>query len=96
MDVNDVFRLQGVDPAGAVIIGYVLGHYRFVIVRLPFGWRGNPDRWEELASPLQQAQRHTTGESAAIQAAEVVATAHVQVTADTGTEVEPLLWRVRR
>lgn len=37
IDVRSAFRQVGLDPAGAVIIGYVLGDYLSVSLRLPFG-----------------------------------------------------------
>ena len=42
MDVKSALCQVGVDPAGAVNFGYVLGGDRFVELRLQFGWRGSP------------------------------------------------------
>ena len=86
MDVKSALCQVGVDPAGAVNFGYVLGGDRFVELRLQFGWRGSPGWREVLASAIQQAQRQTTRESATTLAAGVAATAYVRVTADTGAK----------
>ena len=42
MDVRSSFRQVGVDAAGAVNFGYVLGNYLFVHTRLQFGRGGGP------------------------------------------------------
>ena len=84
MDVKSVFRQVGVDPAGAVNSGCILGDYLLLDLRLKVGWRGSP-RWWGV-----QAQRQTTRESATILAAGVATTARVRVTADNGAGAEPL------
>ena len=90
VDAKRVFRQVGVDLAGAANVGYVLGGYLFIDLRLQFGWRGSPGWWGVTASVIQQAQRQTTKASATILAAGKVATAHVQVAGRTGVAVEPL------
>ena len=79
MDVKSALRQVGVDPAGVVNFGYVLGNYLFIDLRLQFGWRGGPGWWGVVASAIQQAQRQTTRASATTLDAGVAATAHVRI-----------------
>ena len=90
MDVKSAFGQVGVDPAGAVAFGYVLGDHLFIDLRLQFGCRGSPGWWGVIASAVQQAQRQMTRASATILEAGVLAAAHVRVAANTGIEAEPL------
>lgn len=43
-DVKGLFREVGVDKAGSVTFGYVLGDHGFVDLRLVLGWRGSLER----------------------------------------------------
>ena len=88
--MKSAFRQVGVDPAGAVNFGYVLGDHLFINPRLQFGWRGSPGWWGVLANAIQQAQRQTTRASVTILDARVAVTAHVRVAEDTGVKAEPL------
>ena len=90
MDVKSALRQVGVDPAGAVNFGYVLGGHLFIDLRLQFRWRGSPAWWGLVASAIHQAQRQTTRASATIMNAGVAATAHVRIAEHTRVEAEPL------
>ena len=90
MDVKSTFRHLGVDPAGAVNFGHVLGDHLFIDLRLQFVWRGSPGWRGVLDNAIQKANRQTTRESATIMGAGMEAAAHVRVAEHTGVETGPL------
>ena len=48
------------DPAKAANVGYGRRTCLFIDLRLQFGWKGSPGRWEMIANAISEARRQTT------------------------------------
>ena len=90
VDVKDAFRLVKVDPVGAPVLGYAMGEYVVVDLRLQFRWRSSPGFWGLMASALEHAHTHSTFQNVAVSPQGAAAVKHVRLAPPRGASVTPL------
>ena len=78
------------DPDGAAAFGYVLGRYRFVVLRLHFWLRVSPGCWGVVSVAMQHEKRNTTRASASISQAGDRTVEHVRIAPSSGRPVGAL------